>query len=187
MRLTVLLSLLLAAGAASGQAGATDYLLNPGDALRVSVWKETELQRDLIVQPDGSITYPLVGTVPAAGRAPGAVQNDIAQRIDRFIPGAVVTVELVEAKGNMVFVLGEVTKPGGYQLGGPISVVQAISLAGGFTPFASTGRVRVLRGQGEAQKTFSVDYDDVARGRDLASNIELKAGDTVIIPGGSLF
>jgi polysaccharide export outer membrane protein len=163
------------------------YRLNPGDVLRLSVWREETLDRQAVIQPDGTVSFPLVGQVPAAGRTPEEVQETIAGRIEVYIPDPVVTVELLEARGNRIYVLGEVARPGEYQLGRPITVVQAISLAGGFTPFAGSGEVRILRTTGGVEESIPFDYGDVADGADIAANIELKAGDTVIVPGGSLF
>lgn len=166
---------------------AASYHLNPQDALRIFVWGEEELQREAAVQPDGSISFPLVGQVAAAGRTVDEVQAEIAERLDRFIPDAVVTVELLQASGSKIYVMGEVNHPGEYPLTGPLSIVQAISRAGGFTNYAATGRIRILR-RGEGEGTaMTVDYDRIASGRDPASNIDLKAGDTIIVPGSSLF
>jgi polysaccharide export outer membrane protein len=178
----------LGVGAAPVRAQTSDtYLLNPGDVVRVSVWREEELDREAVVQPDGTISFPLVGQVAAAGHSAEMVRGAIAERIDRYVPDAVVTVELLEARGNKVYVIGEVTRPGEYQLARPITVVQAISLAGGFTPFAGTGKVRVLRADGGQETALTFDYDAVAEGEAAPGNIELKAGDTVIVPSGSLF
>ena len=167
------------------------YRLNSGDMVQISVWREEELERQALVQPDGSISFPLIGRVAAAGRTVGAVEAEIAGRLARFIPDAVATVELLEAKGNKIYIMGEVSRPGEYQLSGPLTVVQAIGLAGGFTPYAVTSRIRVLRkggGGGEGETTATVDYDRIASGRDGgATNIELRAGDTVIVPQGRLF
>ena len=163
------------------------YRFNPGDLVRVSVWREPELDREALVQPDGTISFPLVGQIAAAGETPAAVQADIVKRIEQYIPEPVVTVELLEARGNKVYVIGEVEKPGEYQLGRPISAVQAISLAGGFTPFAGRGRIQILRKTAGAETSIPFDYEAVADGENLAGNIELLPGDTVIVPGGSLF
>lgn len=182
----MLLALALALCARATLAAEAAYLLNPGDVLRVSVWREDELNREVVIQPDGSLSFPLAGQVPAASRTPGDVERDIRKRLDRYIPDAVVSVELVEARGNKVFVLGEVNRPGEYQLARPTTVVQAISLAGGFTPFARSSKIRVLR-VGRGQEVVTFDYDDVADGTRLESNLQLKAGDTVIVPGGALF
>lgn len=179
-----------AATADAGDQADTDvarYRLNPQDVLRIFVWGEEELQREVAVQPDGSISFPLVGQVDAAGRTVEEVQAEILERLDRFIPDAVATVELLQAHGSKIYVMGEVAQPGEYALTGPLSIVQAISRAGGFTDYAATGRIRILR-RGDGQgTTFTVDYDRIASGADPASNIELRPGDTVIVPGGSLF
>jgi polysaccharide export outer membrane protein len=172
------------AGADEASAG---YRLNPGDLVRVSVWREPELDRQILVQPDGSISFPLVGQIAAAGRTPEAVQGEIVRRIETYIPDPVVTVELLEARGNKVYVIGEVVRPGEYQLGRPITAVQAISLAGGFTPFAGRGRIQILRKSATGETSIPFDYEAVADGENLAGNIELQPGDTVIVPGGSLF
>ena len=169
---------------AAAQAG---YHFNPGDLVRVSVWREEELDRQALVQPDGTISFPLVGQIAAAGRTPQEVQGEIVKRIETYIPEPVVTVELLEARGNKVYVIGEVEHPGEYQLGRPITAVQAISLAGGFTPFAGRGRIQILRRDTSGDTSIPFDYNAVADGKNLAGNIELLPGDTVIVPGGSLF
>jgi polysaccharide export outer membrane protein len=163
------------------------YRFNPGDLVRISVWREPELDRQILVQPDGSISFPLVGQITAAGQTPDAVQAEIVERIETYIPDPVVTVELLEARGNKVYVIGEVVRPGEYQLGRPITAVQAISLAGGFTPFAGRGRIQILRQKAGGETSIPFDYEAVANGENLAANIELQPGDTVIVPGGSLF
>jgi polysaccharide biosynthesis/export protein len=173
-----------AAAAAEATAG---YHFNPGDLVRVSVWREEELDRQALVQPDGTISFPLVGQIAAAGRTPQEVQGEIVKRIETYIPEPVVTVELLEARGNKVYVIGEVEHPGEYQLGRPITAVQAISLAGGFTPFAGRGRIQILRRDASGDTSIPFDYNAVADGKNLAGNIELLPGDTVIVPGGSLF
>jgi polysaccharide export outer membrane protein len=193
MRLLLLAGLLLApwgllAGVAPPVlADAAGYRLNPGDLVRISVWREEQLDREALVQPDGLLSFPLAGSVPAAGRSVTEVQEAIAARLERFLPDALVTVELLEARGNLVYVLGEVNRPGAYQLGSEISVVKAISLAGGLTPFATKSDIRVVRKTAGGEVDFTVDFGQIESGRDLAADIPLLAGDTVIVPGGSLF
>jgi polysaccharide export outer membrane protein len=185
--LVVYSMLALAAAPTAADEAAPGYRFNPGDVVRVSVWREPELDRQALVQPDGTISFPLVGQVAAAGRTPETVQAEIVRRIETYIPEPVVTVELLEARGNKIYVIGEVTRPGEYQLGRPITAVQAISLAGGFTPFAGRGRIQILRQGAGGETSIPFDYEAVADGENLAGNIELQPGDTVIVPGGSLF
>lgn len=172
--------------AGASDPGAVNYRLNAGDLLKISVWREDELDRQVLVQPDGSISFPLVGQTMAKGRTAGELETDIADRLDRFIPGAVATVELLEVAGNKVFVMGEVMRPGEYRMSGPLTVVQAISLAGGFSNFAAPGRIRVLRNEGDEEVAYTVDYECVAQSTNVAANLPLRAGDTVIVPGKTL-
>jgi len=158
------------------------YRLNPGDVVRISVWREEELLREARIQPDGTVSYPLVGSVDAAGKAPGAVADAISQQLEEFIPDAVVTVELLEAQGYRVYVIGEVDRPGEYQLSQPITVMQALSIAGGLTPFAGTSGIRILRTMTEQQMSIAFDYGAVADDGEMEKNIFLEAGDTVIVP-----
>ena len=162
------------------------YRLNPGDIVRISVWREEELLREARIQPDGTVSYPLVGSVPAAGRTPGEVSDTITERLEEFIPDAVVTVELLEALGYRVYVVGEVNAPGEYQLSQPITAMQALSIAGGLTPFAGPSGIRILRTEGGEQTNIAFDYNAVADDGEMEKNIYLQAGDTVIVPA-SLF
>lgn len=166
--------------------GMPEYRLNPGDVVRISVWREEELLREARIQPDGTVSYPLVGSVPAAGRTPGEVSDTITERLEEFIPDAVVTVELLEALGYRVYVVGEVNAPGEYQLSQPITAMQALSIAGGLTPFAGTSGIRILRTEGGEQTNIAFDYNAVADDGEMEKNIYLQAGDTVIVPA-SLF
>jgi len=182
MLLTVAVGAAMSPGPAAGQ-GMPVYRLNPGDVVRISVWREEELLREARIQPDGTVSYPLVGSVPAADRTPAEVADAISQELEAFIPDAVVTVELLEAQGYRVYVIGEVNRPGEYQLSQPITVMQALSIAGGLTPFAGTSGIRILRTMTEDQQSIPFDYDAVADDGEMEENIFLQAGDTVIVPG----
>ncbi len=176
----------LACGSVAAQETAAEaeatYQLNPGDVVRISVWREEELLREARIQPDGTVSYPLVGSVPAAGQTPDQVAAAISDRLARFIPEAVVTVELLEAQGYRVYVIGEVDRPGEYQLSQPITVMQALSIAGGLTPFAGTRGIQILRTSTAEQQRITFDYKAVASDGQLDRNIFLEAGDTVIVP-----
>jgi polysaccharide biosynthesis/export protein len=164
-------------------AGASDdYRLQPGDVLMVSVWKETDLTSEVLVRPDGGITMPLVGEIAAAGHSVEEVRTAIDERLRKFIPDPAVTVIVKQTQGNQIFVIGKVNRPGQYPINRPVDVVQALSLAGGMTPFASVDHIRVLRRDGERQVTMSFRYSDVERGRELQQNILLRSGDTVVVP-----
>ena len=171
--------------AAMTASAADGYRLNPGDVLRISVWREEGLERELLVQPDGTVSFPLAGQVAATGRTVGELEGEIAQRLERYIPGPVVTVELIDARGNIVYVLGEVNTPGALQLTRPTTVMQALSQAGGLTPFAGRSRIKIVRKAGGEESVTRFRYGDVVDGD--APDMELRAGDVVVVPGGSLF
>jgi len=158
------------------------YKLRAGDLLQVSVWKETDLQGEVLVRPDGGISFALAGELEAAGRTVAELTTLLETRIRRFIPDAVVTITVKAAAGNRIYVIGKVNKPGDFPLIGPIDVVQALALAGGATPFADTNAIRILRRDGERQTSVPFHYRDLERGRKLSQNILLKNGDTVVVP-----
>ena len=158
------------------------YTLNPGDVLNISVWKEEGLDREVVVLPDGMISFPLAGTIKAAGETPQSLQAIVAARLLPYIPEPLVTVSVKQTAGNFVYVVGQVRRPGGFPVSGLLDVMQALSLAGGLTPFASESRIVVLRKDAGKQLSFPFRYDRVQAGLALESNIELRPGDVVVVP-----
>lgn len=186
MKLPNCLALLLLIGAGfawGGEPGPMDgYLLRAGDILQVSVWKETDLQGEVLIRPDGAISFALAGELQAAGHTVGELTKLLEVRVRKYIPDAVVTVSVKTILGNRVYVIGKVNRPGDFPLSGPIDVMQALSLAGGATPFANTNHIRVLRRSGDHQVSIPFHYADVERGRRLDQNVLLQSGDTVVVP-----
>ena len=172
----------IGAGSSSDAQQLPDYLLNPGDELQISVWKEPDLTLKVIVRPDGKLSVPLAGEVVAAGRTIVQIQTDITSRLLKYIPEAVVTATLTGIDGNRAYVIGQVNKPGTFGMNPRLSVVQALSLAGGMTPFASVNDIIVLRGTGARQRVLRFKYGDVSKGKSLEQNVLLEAGDVVIVP-----
>jgi len=158
------------------------YQLRPGDTLLVSVWKETDLQSEVLIRPDGGMSFALAGELQAAGHTVAELTSMLETRIRKFIPDAVVTVSVKAAAGNRIYVVGKVTRPGDFPLVGPMTVMQALSLAGGATPFADTNGIRILRLNGDRQTSIRFRYSDIERGRKLDQNILLQNGDTVVVP-----
>jgi polysaccharide biosynthesis/export protein len=159
------------------------YCLQPGDVIEVSVWKEPDLSKDVLVRPDGGISFPLVGDLMAKGLTPMEVQKELAARLAAYIPDAAVTVAVHQINGNQIYVLGKVNRPGAYRFDRPIDVMQALSLAGGTTEFAGIDDIRILRRAPDGrQQAFPFEYSSVARGRDLGQNIVLESGDTLVVP-----
>jgi polysaccharide biosynthesis/export protein len=167
--------------AAAGQALA-DYALNAGDELEVAVWKEPDLTKVVVVRPDGKFSIPLAGDVAAAGRSVTQVQTEIATRLKKYIPEPVVTVTVTKLTGNIVYVIGQVNKPGQYVMNPRLNVVQALSVAGGMTPFAALNDIIVLRGPAGTQRVLPFRYAEVNKGRNLNQNLALEAGDVIIVP-----
>ncbi len=182
-RALLALYVILAAGLLGGIASAADeYLLQPGDVLTVSVWKETDLSSDLLVRPDGGISMPLVGDIKAAGQTVEQVRAVIAERLRKYIPDPTVTLIVKQALGDQIFVIGKVNRPGEYPISRPVDVMQALSLAGGTTPFAAVNDIHILRRDGGHEITMPFRYGDVEHGHNLEQNIVLRSGDTVVVP-----
>jgi polysaccharide biosynthesis/export protein len=158
------------------------YTVKPGDTLEISVWKEPDLQGPVLVTPDGSFAFPLVGQVDARGKSVTALQKIVTERLAKFISEPVVTVSVKDVRGNKVFVIGQVQKPGEFIVNPRVDVMQALSMAGGTTPFAALSNIVILRRTGAEQVSLRFDYADVAKGRNLQQNIELQAGDIVVVP-----
>jgi polysaccharide export outer membrane protein len=175
-------SLLTVSGWSVAQDAAVDYKLHAGDSITVSVWKELELQRKVIIRPDGRFSFPMAGEVQAAGRSADQVRVDIENQLKKYIPEAVVAVMVEDVAGNRVYVIGQVNKPGMYVMNPQLTVIQALSLAGGSTPFAKLDNISVIRGIGTSQKTMPFRYDQVVEGKSLQQNIVLESGDVVLVP-----
>jgi polysaccharide biosynthesis/export protein len=187
MRLVIgaLAASILVAGAVRAEnpaAVSRGYRLQPGDVLQVVVWKETDLQSDVLIRPDGGISFALAGDMQAAGRTTDELRAELESRVRKLIPDAVVTVQVKAASGNRIFVIGKVNHPGDFALIRPTDVLQALSLAGGATPFADTNSIRVLHREGPRQTSVRFRYGDVSKGRHLEQNILLQSGDTVVVP-----
>ncbi len=164
------------------QSVGADYRMHAGDQLEVSVWKEVDLQRTVIIRPDGKFSFPLTGEVQASGRSPDDIRKDIENRLKAYIPEPVVTVTVTGVNGNGIYVIGQVNKPGAFIMNPQLNVLQALALAGGTTPFAKLDNIIVIRGPGGAQKSVPFRYNQVSEGKNLSENIMLEAGDVVVVP-----
>jgi polysaccharide biosynthesis/export protein len=158
------------------------YRVQPGDILVVSVWKEPELQGEILVRPDGGISFPLAGDVSARDMTIAAVTAALTERLRKYIPDPVVTVAVKVIGGNRVYVLGKVNRPGEFPFSRPLDVMQALALAGGATPFAALNDIKILRRNGDGLTSMEFRYGEVERGRSLEQNILLESGDTVVVP-----
>ena len=176
------LSIGVLSAAAAQETPQSEYRVNAGDNLEISVWKEEDLQREVRVRPDGMISFPLAGELAASGRTVVEITRDLEARLARYIPDLVITVTVVEVAGNQVFVIGQVANPGVFVMNPQLDVVQALSLAGGLTPFAQQKAIRILRREEGTQIAIRFDYTEVLQGRSLEQNIPLKSGDIIVVP-----
>lgn len=159
------------------------YRLNPGDKLEITVWQEESLKQEVVVLPDGTISFPLVGHVAAAGKTTGELVKLLQERLNKFIPDSEINVRLLAAEGNLIYVTGEVKNPGKFEVKGPTDVVQALSMAGGLTAFAKKNNIIILRREADGKsKSLPFEYGDVEDGENIESNILLQSGDTIVVP-----
>jgi polysaccharide biosynthesis/export protein len=171
-----------AAGTAAAAQPGADYEIGPEDVLEIAVWKEEGLKKEVLVRPDGGLSFPLIGEVQASGKTTGQLQAEIKQRLTKYIPQPVVSVSVLKAVSYKIYVVGKVNKPGELTLGRRIDVMQALSLAGGLTPFAEADAIKIIRKTGGGEQVLPFNYSQAQRGRDLGQNILLRTGDTVVVP-----
>lgn len=164
---------------------ATDagYRINKGDKLRIDVWQEENLHAEVMVSPDGTISFPLVGIVQAADKTPDELQNFLREQLEQYIPGPEVNISMLAVEGNQIYIIGEVTRPGPYVMTNNLDVMQALALAGGLTPFAARDDIHVVRRAVNGRsESLPFAYGDIEEGVNLEANFLLKSGDTVIVP-----
>jgi polysaccharide export outer membrane protein len=158
------------------------YRLGAEDILLVSVWKDEQLTREVVVRPDGMFSFPLVGDIQAEDRTVEDIRGDLVKRLTKYIPNPNVSVAVTKVVSYKVYVVGRVNKPGEYLIGHYTDVLQALSLAGGLTPFAAENDIKVMRRVRGEQYAIPFRYGDLRKGRDLEQNIILQRGDVVMVP-----
>ena len=136
----------------------------------------------MLVKPDGGLTFPLAGDVQASGLTTQELTDLLAQRLKKYIPSPVVTVSVLQTVSNKIYVVGKVARPGEYKATHYMDVLQALSLAGGLTPYADGDEIKIIRREGNQRKVYHFDYDEAVNGDGLAANIILNAGDTIVVP-----
>lgn len=198
MRRTVILTLvcLLAAAApawAQGNAARAaaqefasafgpDYLIGPGDILEISVWKEEALTKQVVVLPDGKISFPLIGEVQAAGRTLADLKKELAAKLAKYAPKEEVNLEVKQVNSMLIYVIGRVNQPGRFALNTNVTVLQALSIAGGLNAFAKRNQIKIFRQEAGGTQILPFSYDEVTEGEKLRQNVILKRGDVVVVP-----
>jgi polysaccharide export outer membrane protein len=158
------------------------YTIGPEDVLNVMFWRDKEMSADVVVRPDGRITLPLVNDVIAAGLTPEQLRDRIREEASKYVEDPSVTVIVRQINSRRVFITGMVGKPGAYPMTRAITVLQLISLAGGLNEYADTKNIMIMRTENGQQVALKFNYNDVRKGKNLKQNIELRTGDTVVVP-----
>jgi polysaccharide biosynthesis/export protein len=159
-----------------------NYVIGPEDVLHVNVWKEPDVSGSVPVRPDGKISLPLLNDVQAAGMTPMQLTTDLTEKLKKFISDPRVTVTVATINSRKVYVLGEVARPGAVPLAPEMTVLQALTSAGGPTPYAKASKMYILRTQNGAQNKLAFNYKEVVKGKNTEQNIPLHPGDTVVVP-----
>ncbi|NDQ56050.1 MAG: sugar transporter [Acidipila sp.] len=159
-----------------------DYIIGPEDSLAINVWKETELSHAVQVRPDGKISLPLLNDLQAAGLSPQQLAASITEKLRKFIAEPQVTVIVTGILSRRIYIMGEVGKPGAVPLLHGMTVLQALSGSGAFSQFADTRKIYILRNENGKQVKYLFNYKEVIKGRHTEQNIELKPGDTIVVP-----
>ena len=168
-------------------AGEAPFKVIAGDVLQITVWKEDGMDREVLVLPNGDITFPLIGTINVQGHTPADIQDTIKKKLKKFIPEAAVTVSVKAALGHAVNVIGQVSKPGEIVISRRMTAMQALSQAGGVTPYAKEGGIIVIRHSDDHDISIPVPYSDLVSGDDLDKDPVLEPGDVLVVPTAGLF
>lgn len=171
-----------AAAAPAGVATPPGYVIGPDDLLSVVFWREKDMSADVAVRPDGKISLPLINDIQAAGLTPEQLRLNVTEAANKLVEEPTVTVVVKTINSRKVFITGQVGKPGPYPLGGPTTVLQLIATAGGLQEYADSKKIVIVHTENGQSKTYPFNYNEVVEGKNLKQNVELKPGDTVIVP-----
>jgi polysaccharide biosynthesis/export protein len=158
------------------------YLIGASDLLNIFVWKEAELTRDVTVMPDGRITFPLIGEIDAQGQTVTGLKNAITEKLKGYISAPEVTVIIKQSNSRRIYTIGKMNKPGPYQLEPTMTILQALSTAGGFTEWADTKDVLIVRKKNDKEVMYRFNYQDFISGKNLEQNIVLEPNDIIVVP-----
>jgi polysaccharide export outer membrane protein len=169
-------------GVCQGLRMSENYIIHPSDILEISIYGESEMVRELVVRPDGKVSFPLIGDIRVAGRSTTEVKQLIDEKVSTYIPEASSTV-IVKTLGSLkYYVVGEVGNPGMFNVSTQLTVLQALALAGGLKTFADEDDIKIIRGQGPDTIKIRFDYGEAKKGEKLEQNILLQRGDVVLVP-----
>jgi polysaccharide export outer membrane protein len=158
------------------------YVIGPGDVLSIDVWKEPEMSKQVSVRLDGEVSLPLIDDIEAAGLTCTELRKQLEEKYKDFVDVPEVSVTVIESRSKRIYLLGKVARPGEYPMQKNMTIVQAISLAGGLAQWADSSDIKLIRKIKGTEKTFRVDYDAIVAGEDLAQNVQLQPDDTIFVP-----
>ena len=158
------------------------YTIGPSDVLNIYVWKEPELTQDVTVMSDGRITFPLIGEIMAQGETVSALRDKITEQIRAYVTAPEVTVILKESHSRRIYTIGKLNEPGPYPLEADMTVLQALSTAGGFAEWADTKNILIIRRTGQREKQIRFNYESFIAGKKVEENIVLEPNDTIVVP-----
>jgi polysaccharide export outer membrane protein len=159
-----------------------DYIIGPGDLLTISLWRDDALNKEVTVLADGKISFPLVGEVMAAGKTVAELKKEMAEKLTEYVPEPVLSIEVKQPNSMVIYVTGRVNSPNRYPINSNVSVMQALSTAGGLNPFAKKNKIKIFRQEGDKTTVFHFKYDEVVDGKNIEQNISLKRGDVIVVP-----
>jgi polysaccharide export outer membrane protein len=159
-----------------------NYVIGSGDVLSISVWRDDALTGTVVVLPDGTFAFPLVGEIEAAGKTVAQLKEEMVKKIDTYVPDPVLSVSVQQVNSMRFFIIGKVNGPGAYPIIADMDVLQALSLARGLNQFADRKKIKILRREGSQTKIFLFNYKEVVEGENLEQNIQLERGDVIIVP-----
>lgn len=178
----LLLFLICPAGELLAEPSSPSYLIGPSDVLRVFIWKEAELTQDLTVMPDGRITFPLIGEIEAEGRTVTELKKTIEEKLKKYVTAPEVTVIVMASNSRHIFTIGRVTRPGPYPLGAGMTVLQALSIAGGLADWAEERNIKIVRRENGKEIQLPFNYKEFISGKNVEQNILLRPSDTIVVP-----
>jgi polysaccharide export outer membrane protein len=158
------------------------YRIGVGDVLSISVWKDTSLTQQVVVLPDGTISFPLIGQVQAEGKQLEGLKEVVKERLSKFVPDPILSMQVVRINSLMIYIIGKVNRPGRFELTDNINVLQALALAGGLNPFAKSSKISIIRKKGAETHIFMFNYDEVVQEMKIEQNRMLERGDVIVVP-----
>ncbi len=164
------------------------YTIGAEDVLEITVWRNTDLSKTVQVRPDGKFSLPVIRDVVAVGKTPSQLADEITRKLKEYVQNPVVAISVREVNSYNIFVLGEVVRPGKYPLKSKTTLLQGVTIAGGFTPVAARNQIVIFRfgENGSTMQTVTSSYDDIVLRGGITGNLELRAGDTIVVPSESM-